>query len=121
LFDTFLRYTGRDSRQIDRPVAVMKGTAMTERLLTITQTADQFNLSPRLLYDAVARGELPIVRFQQRGRIRLRERDVHDWIESHRSRPDSTPPSIQPVVATQRAEANIEHLLPPRALRRFAR
>ena len=94
---------------------------MSERLLTITQTADQFNLTTRLLYEAVARGELPIVRFQPRGRIRLRERDVHDWIESHRSRPDSTPPSTQHVVATRRAEVDIEHLLPPRTLRRFAR
>ena len=99
----------------------MKGTAMSEHLLTILQTADQFNLSPRLLYDAVGRGELPVVRFRPRGRIRLRERDVHDWIDSHRSRPDATHAATQTAVEAPRPEANIEHVLPPQALRRFAR
>ena len=92
---------------------------MSERLLTIVQTAAQFNLTTRLLYEAVAREELPVVRFQPRGRIRLHERDVHDWIESHRSAPDAAHPPIQ--TATQRPEADIEHLLPPPGLRRFAR
>ena len=94
---------------------------MSEPLLTILQTADQFNLTTRLIYEAVARGELPVVRFHPRGRIRLRERDVHEWIESHRSRPDATHPPIETVVVTPRTEVSIEHLLPPRALRRFSR
>ena len=95
---------------------------MSERLLTIVQTAEQFNLTTRLLYEAVARGELPVVRFRPRGRLRLRERDLHDWIESHRSLAGRRRTCrSQTVVTTQRSEADIEHLLPPRALRRFAR
>ena len=94
---------------------------MSDLLLTIVQTAEQFNVTTRLLYEAVARGELPAVRFQPRGRLRLRERDVHGWIESHRSLPDSAQPPNPTVVTTQRPEADIEHLLPPRAMRRFAR
>ena len=107
--------------ELPGPVALMKGAAMSERLLTIVQTAEQFNITTRLLYEAVARGELPAVRFQPRGRLRLRDRDVHGWIESHRSPPDSAPPPTTAVVTAQRPEADIEHLLPPRALRRFAR
>jgi excisionase family DNA binding protein len=94
---------------------------MSEHLLTIVQTAERFNITTRLLYEAVARGELPAVRFQPRGRLRLRERDVHSWIDSHRSLPDSAQPPIPTVATTQRPEADIEHLLPPRGLRRFAR
>ena len=94
---------------------------MSEPLLTILQTAEQFNITTRLLYEAVARGELPAVRFQPRGRLRLRERDVHGWIDSHRSLPDAAQPPIPTVGTTQRSEADIEHLLPPRTLRRFAR
>ena len=94
---------------------------MSERLLTIVQAAERFNLTTRLLYEAVARGELSVVRFRPRGRLRLRERNLQDWIESHSSGPQSTHLPAQTVASTQRSEADIEHLLPPRALRRFAR
>ena len=94
---------------------------MSERLLTITQIADQFNLATGLLYEAVARGEIPVVRFRPRGRIRLRERDVHEWIERHRSQPHSRSQcEIQASASSASTGADIDHLLPPRELRRFA-
>jgi excisionase family DNA binding protein len=94
---------------------------MGDRLLTVLETAQQFNLTTGLLYTAIAKGELAAVRFRPRGRIRVREADVRDWIENHASGAD---------VRTQRqtglpgapspAVSNIERLLPPKAFRRFA-
>ena len=93
---------------------------MDDRLLTIRQTAQRFNLTTGLLYTAIARGELAAIRFRPRGRIRLREHDVSDWIEGHavsasvhqagrsRANSQSTVPSA------------LEHILPPSAPRRFA-
>ena len=93
---------------------------MDDRLLTILQTARQFNLTTGLLYTAVARGELTAVRFRPRGRIRIRETDVRGWIEGHASgarlhlqRPMSSPERPS-------SPSDIEALLPPKAFRRFA-
>ena len=61
---------------------------MGDRLLTVLETAQQFNLTTGLLYTAIAKGELAAVRFRPRGRIRVREADVRDWIESHASGAD---------------------------------
>ena len=92
---------------------------MTDRLLTILQTAQQFNLTAGLLYAAVATGDLVAIRFRPRGHIRLREADVRDWIEDHAARaqlPTRRPNSLQGGPA---AAADIEQFLPPAALRRF--
>jgi hypothetical protein len=93
---------------------------MDDRLLTIGQTAQQFNLTTGLLYTAIARGDLAGIRFRPRGRIRLREADVRVWIADHISgktasgdasrRGDGVPPAVP----------NLDRFLPPQALRRFA-
>ena len=94
---------------------------MDDRLLTIRQTARQFNLMTGQLYAAVARGELAAIRFRPRGRIRVRETDVRGWIEGHASgaRLDlqrlMRPPDRPSPVAS-----DIELFLPPKGLRRFA-
>ena len=58
---------------------------MDDRLLTILQTAHQFNLTTGLLYTAIARGELATIRLPPRGRIRVRETDVRGWTDGHPS------------------------------------
>ncbi|MGH9159035.1 MAG: helix-turn-helix transcriptional regulator [Vicinamibacteraceae bacterium] len=97
---------------------------MSDRLLTIFQTAEQFNVTRQLLYGAVARGDLAAVRFSARGRIRLREDDVSAWIEGHRAAArNATSASLTPVTAPDGAgspRSQIEHLLPPLESRRFA-
>ncbi len=93
---------------------------MSDRLLTILQTAQQFNLTTGLLYAAVAKGELAAIRFRPRGRIRIREADVRDWIEGHDS---GAPVHGRRRTATQNrptAVADIAQFLPPKELRRFA-
>jgi hypothetical protein len=54
-----------------------------DRLLTILQTAHQFNLTTGLLYTAGARGELATIRLPPRARIRVRETDVRGWTDGH--------------------------------------
>jgi excisionase family DNA binding protein len=95
---------------------------MDDRLLTILQTARQFNLTTGLLYTAVARGELAAIRFRPRGRIRVRETDVRGWIEGHASgaRLLNLPRLIRPLERPSPAASDIESLLPPKAFRRFA-
>jgi excisionase family DNA binding protein len=94
---------------------------MGDRLLTVLETAQQFNLTTGLLYTAIAKGELAVVRFRPRGRIRVREADVRDWIESHASGADvRTQRQTGLPDAPSRAVSNIERLLPPKAFRRFA-
>jgi excisionase family DNA binding protein len=94
---------------------------MGDRLLTVLETAQQFNLTTGLLYTAIAKGELAVVRFRPRGRIRVREADVRDWIESHASGADvRTQRQTGLPDASSRAVSNIERLLPPKGFRRFA-
>ena len=91
---------------------------MSDRLLTILQAAQQFNLTTRLLYAAVANGDLAAIRFRPRGRIRLCEADVRRWIEGHAS---GTRRDVFKDLENRRSTvADIEQLLPPKALRRFA-
>jgi excisionase family DNA binding protein len=94
---------------------------MDDRLLTILQTARQFNLTTGLLYTAVARGELAAIRFRPRGRIRIRETDVLGWIEGHASgaRRDLQRP-VRPPERPSPGASDIEQFLPPKELRRFA-
>ncbi len=56
---------------------------MGDRLLTVLQAAEEFNLTTSLLYKAVERHELRAVRFKARGRIRLQPRDIESWIRGH--------------------------------------
>ena len=95
---------------------------MDDRLLTILQTARQFNLTTRLLYTAIARGELAAIRFRPRGRIRIRETDVRGWIEGHASGARFDLPRLMrcPLDGSSPRASDIEALLPPKAFRRFA-
>lgn len=89
---------------------------MGDRLLTILQAAAEFNVTRKLLYRAVACGELAAVRFSSRGRIRLRPRDVEGWIRVHSlGAVDSEPSSAarSPTVA-------LSEILPAPEARRFA-
>jgi excisionase family DNA binding protein len=100
---------------------VEKGNHVDDRLLTILQTAEQFNLSTGLLYTAVARGELSAIRFRPRGRIRLREADVREWIEGHVSGAGfQSRGTAERHEGSSSAVSSIEQFLPPKALRRFA-
>lgn len=93
---------------------------MDDRLLTILQTAQRFNITTGLLYSAIARGELAAIRFRPRGRIRLREHDVSDWIEGHAVNASVHHAGRSRVDAQSTAPSALEHILPPRASRRFA-
>ena len=93
---------------------------MDDRLLTILQTARQFNLTTKLLYTAVARGELAAIRFRPGGRIRLRETDVRGWIDGHASEARLTPRLMRPPDRPLPGASDIQSLLPPNGLRRFA-
>jgi excisionase family DNA binding protein len=90
---------------------------MGDRLLTILQAAEQFNLTTSLLYKAVERHELPAVRFKARGRIRLRSRDVEAWIHVHVLRSPAEPSSFD---GGSEAARELGNLLPPAEARRFA-
>jgi excisionase family DNA binding protein len=93
---------------------------MDDRLLTILQTARQFNLTTGLLYTAIARGELAAIRFCPRGRIRIRETDVRGWIEGHASGARfDLPRLMRPPDGSSPRASDIEALLPPKAFRRF--
>ena len=94
---------------------------MDDRLLTILEAAHQFNLSTGLLYTAVARGELAGIRFRPRGRIRLREAHVREWIEGHvSSAKGQSRGTGQGAEVVSPAGSNLEKFLPPQSLRRFA-
>ena len=102
------------------PTSLSDGDQASDRLLTINQTVQQFNLTTGLLYAAIARGEIPAVRFRTRGRIRLRDVDVRDWIERHTS---GTACKVGPQTAPQHdlsESLDIERFLPPKTSRRFA-
>lgn len=90
---------------------------MGDRLLTILQAAEQFNLTTSLLYKAVERHELPAVRFKARGRIRLRARDVQAWIQLHLLQSTDGPNSFD---RESEAARELSGLLPPAESRRFA-
>lgn len=90
---------------------------MGDRLLTILQAAEQFNLTASLLYKAVERHELPSIRFKARGRIRLRSRDVEAWIHVHLRQSPAEPRSF---VTDSEAERQLSSLLPSAEARRFA-
>lgn len=90
---------------------------MGDRLLTILQAAEQFNLTTSLLYKAVERHQLPAVRFKARGRIRLRSRDVEAWIHVHLLRSPAQPSSFD---GASDAAGDLVSLLPPPGARRFA-
>ena len=94
---------------------------MSDRLLTILQTAEQFNLTTGILYAAVARGDLASVRFRPRGHIRLREHDILAWIDGHVRSTHVTPPVAVEMPATRPTDGDISHLLPAWELRRFTR
>ena len=91
---------------------------MSDQLLTILQAAQQFNLTTGLLYAAVAHGDLAAIRFRRRGRIRLREADVRRWIEGYTSR--TRREVLTDLEKRSSTVADIEQLLPPKPLRRFA-
>lgn len=94
---------------------------MGDRLLTIHQAAGEFNVTTKLLYQAVGSGELPAVRFRARGRIRLRPPDVQSWIRGHllgRENDTETADTTAPVRPPN--QPSLEDLLPPPAARRFA-
>lgn len=94
---------------------------MDDRLLTILQAAQQFNLSTGLLYTAVARGDLPVIRFRPKGRIRLRDADVREWIEGHISGATfPTRSTVKDTVGSSPTASPVEKFLPPQSLRRFA-
>lgn len=93
---------------------------MEEQLLTVRQTAQHFNLTTGLVYAAVAQGELPAIRFRPRGRIRVREADVRDWIEGHASGVPASRGVANRHPADPMQEADIERFLPPPGSRRFA-
>ena len=98
-----------------------KGNLVEDRLLTIVQTAQQFNLTTGLLYTAIARGDLTAIRFRPRGRIRVREADVREWIDGHASdAPRLSRGFTRPHEGPSLATSNVEQFLPPKALRRFA-
>lgn len=94
---------------------------MDDQLLTVRQTAQHFNLTTGLVYAAVAQGELTAIRFRPRGRIRVREADVREWIEGHTSEASGRSRCIaKPLPSHDKSESDIDSLLPPPALRRFA-
>jgi hypothetical protein len=94
---------------------------MDDRLLTILQTARQFNLTTGLLNAAVSRGELAAIRFRPRGRIRVRKTDARGWTDGHPSgaRLDR-PPLMRPLDRPSPGASGIKPFLPPEGLRRFA-
>jgi excisionase family DNA binding protein len=45
--------------------------SVAERYRTVPQVADELLVSPRTIYRAIERGELPAVRIGERGRLRV--------------------------------------------------
>jgi excisionase family DNA binding protein len=68
-----------------------------ERLLTIREVAEQTGLSRDAIRDAAGSGELPAVRFSERGRFRIAPSALVEWIARHRHQP---PPkfAVRPLV-----------------------
>ena len=93
---------------------------MDDRLLTILQTAERFNLTTGLLYAAIARGEVAAIRFRPRGHIRLREGDVRRWIDGHAVGGSPQHGRGRGPDDWSATPSNLEPLLPPSAMRRFA-
>jgi hypothetical protein len=94
---------------------------MDDRLLTILQTARQFNLTTELLYTAVARGELATIRCHPRGPSRVREIDARGWTDGHPSGARLVRPRLmRPLDRPSPGASGIEPFLPPEWLRRFA-
>jgi hypothetical protein len=94
---------------------------MDDRLLTILQTARQFNLTTGPLYAAVARSELAPTRFRPRGCSRVRETGARGWTDGHPpgARLDR-PQLMRPLDRPSPGASGIEPALPPEGLRRFA-
>lgn len=94
---------------------------MGDRLLTILQAAEEFNVTTKLLYHAVASGELAAVRFRARGRIRLRPRDVEGWIHVHLlGHVEDVLPANELTSSSAPNTPTLADLLPPPEARRFA-
>jgi excisionase family DNA binding protein len=62
---------------------------MTDQLLTPEQVAQIVGLSRRAIYRAIERGDLQASKLC--ARLRIREADLDDWIQSRRVEPSGSP------------------------------
>jgi predicted DNA-binding transcriptional regulator AlpA len=56
----------------------------TQRLLTLRQSSQEFGVPERSLYDQIAKGALPCVRFPESRRIWIDRRDLESLIDASR-------------------------------------
>jgi len=62
-----------------------------ERLLTPEQAAERLSISPLTVKDWLRSGKLPVTKVGDKGLLRIRERDLNDYIRdaAAKSRPTS--------------------------------
>jgi excisionase family DNA binding protein len=68
--------------------------AVTQRLLTVREVANRVGLSEWAVRRAIHNGEL--VAFKPRGRLRVAEVDLEDWLNASRVRPTPRDPPSAP-------------------------
>jgi excisionase family DNA binding protein len=60
------------------------GSVSAERLLTAAEVAEQLGFSAGTILDWFESGELPGIRFGQKGaRVRFRSSEIASWLDSH--------------------------------------
>jgi hypothetical protein len=70
------------------------------RWWTVKQLAAHYALSPRTIYDAIAKAELAVHRFGDRRAIRISDEDRRAWEQKNRSA--GVQPAERPVVVAER-------------------
>jgi excisionase family DNA binding protein len=61
----------------------------TDRLLTVTETAERLRCSRTSIYRKVATGDIPAVRLAEHGPLRISADDLERWLDARRT--DGTP------------------------------